>query len=203
MSNVPPTLAERLGILLRCLTQAAVNRAYWGHLSLPGPLVGRIVDRLRVIKVHLERIATLVAAGEFVPRRPSGAPRAPAAPRPWRPGPLPREYGWLLKLVPEAAGSHSGLRTMLADPELLALIEAAPGSVVRPLRSLCFMLRLPPPPILARRREPRPPRPGAPAAASAPAPQPAPAASPERPPPQAAPPQPPPPDRATAPPRPA
>jgi hypothetical protein len=83
---------------------------------------------------------------------------------------LPRKAGWLIPLVPEAAAAGSQLRHLLADPEMAALVEAAPqmGRLLRPLcRSLGVRLPpgLPPQPGAAKPRTPRQP----------PAPRPAPA----------------------------
>ena len=73
--------------------------------------------------------------------------------------PLPQKFGWLLKLVPEAVGYRSQLENLLRDPEMAALLAAAPTAMRRPLRSLCRMLGLPPPEILALPPRPKPPPP--------------------------------------------
>jgi hypothetical protein len=62
--------------------------------------------------------------------------------------------------MPEAVGYRGQLEHLLRDPDMAALIAAAPEPMGRALRPLCRMLGLPPPPILA------PPRP-APAASAA------------------------------------
>jgi len=160
----------------------------------------------------------------YRPRRPASAPGAPAQPdgaqpdgaqpdgarpgrarrpspstrSPWPPELLPATFGWLLPfLMPGQIGIRSGLQDILRDPEMIALIEAAPVSLSRPLRSLCWMLGLRPPPILA----PRPGRAARPGLAAAASPE----AGPPRSPPQAAPPpsSPPPRRRAAAEPKPA
>jgi len=56
------------------------------------------------------------------------------------PGGLPRGFGWLLPLVPqEAAGFASQLRVVLAEAEMVALLQASPQAR-RELRPLCRML---------------------------------------------------------------
>jgi hypothetical protein len=106
-------------------------------------------------------------------------------------------FGWVLPLIPpywNANGYGAALEGLLADPEMVALIEAAPVTLGRPLRSLCWMFRVKPPPILAppRRTSPGPhappPEPPPSVTADAPpiAPQPAPA--PQTPPPPQSPP---------------
>jgi hypothetical protein len=80
-------------------------------------------------------------------------------------------FGWVLPLIPpywNANGYGAALEGLLADPEMVALIEAAPVTLGRPLRSLCWMFRVKPPPILAPPKRPSS-RPTAPPAAATPA----------------------------------
>jgi hypothetical protein len=170
---VPPSAAERFDNLLSWLSKAAVQRAYLGHLSLPGLVVALILERLRGIKQRFARVADLIREGKFVRRRSS--PRRSTAARPPRPPDKRRpKFGWVAPLVPEAASCRTRLRNLLLDPEMAALIEAAPSSLGRPLRSLCWMVGLRPPPILAPPRRPRPPRPEKPPAEQPATPQPPP-----------------------------
>jgi hypothetical protein len=171
------TPAERFAITLRCLTLAVVTR---GAFGLSPRLIGLIVDRIRGIKQCFARIAARVAAGTYQPRR--FAPRRPPAirqPRP--PNRLPRSFGWLQPLVPEAVQFRAQLEHLLRDPEMAALLAAAPASLARPLRSLCRMLRVDPPAILAPILAPPPAaeksRPAPPPAAENTRPPPAPAAA--------------------------
>jgi hypothetical protein len=146
-----PTPAERFATLIRWLSGAVWTR---NHFGLPMPLIGLIIDRLREINQRFARLAARIREGRYVPRRRSGSPRSPGPPRPRPPNKLPQDFGWLLKLVPEAVGYRSQLEYLLRDEEIAALLAAAPASMARPLRSLCHMLGLRPPPIL-------PPPPGA------------------------------------------
>ena len=66
--------------------------------------------------------------------------------------------------MPQAVGYRSQLEHLLRDPEMAALLAAAPTAMRRPLRSLCRILGLPPPPILALPPRPKPPPASAPAA---------------------------------------
>jgi hypothetical protein len=50
--------------------------------------------------------------------------------------------------VPEAVGYRSQLEAPFRDPAMAAPMAAAPASLSRPLRSLCRMPGLRPPPIL-------------------------------------------------------
>jgi hypothetical protein len=149
-----------------------------------------ITSRLIGYRQRIDDIVARIRAGTYVRRRPSSKPRAPATvPRPPRPpGPVKQSFGWVLPLIPpywNANGYGAALESLLADPEMVALIQAAPVALGRPLRSLCWMLRLKPPPVLAppKRSVPRPttppapdPKPPAPAAAAPP-----PASAPPRP----------------------
>jgi len=162
----PPTLtaAERFADILWCLTQAVVTRSAFG---LSQPLINLIITRIRDAKQAFARLAARIQAGTYAPRRRSATPpRRPAVqkPRP-PPNPLARKFGWLPPLVPGAVVFGGQLDSLLRDPEMAALLAAAPVSLRRPLRSLCWMLRVDPPKILARParpaqpRTPRPPRP--------------------------------------------
>src|SRR5271167_3276302 len=150
-----PSATERFATLLRWLTQSVA--AMSGGDRLAFPLIGLIVDRIRGVKQRFADLAAQIGAGSYVPRR--TAPRGkPSARKPPQPSRLPRKFGWLLPLVPDATGFRSQLEYLLRDPEMAALLAAAPASLGRPLRSLCWMLRLPPPDILAPPKRPRPPR---------------------------------------------
>ena len=61
-------------------------------------------------------------------------------------------------MLPDAVGYRSQLEYLLRDPEMVALLAAAPASMARPIRSICWMLRVDLPEILARPKKPRPPR---------------------------------------------
>jgi hypothetical protein len=139
-----------------------------GGDRLPLPLIGLIVDRLRRIKQRFATLAARVAAGRYLPRHPATPPRRRPGQPPPPPDRLPRKFGWLLKLVPDAVGYRGQLENLLRDPDMAALLAAAPGPMGRPLRSLCRMLGFEPPPILApppsarpRTRPPHPERPPA------------------------------------------
>jgi hypothetical protein len=144
--------------------------AMMGGERLPLALIGLITDRIRRAKQLFARVAARVAAGLYIPRHRAAAPRPGQKPPP--PDRLPRNFGWLLKLVPDSVGYRSQLENLLRDPEMAALLAAAPVPMARALRPLCRMLGLPPPPILAP--PPRKPRPKRAKAAAAPQPPPRP-----------------------------
>ena len=133
-----------------------------------GPLIILICSRLRRIAGRFAGIAARLQAGRLRRRAaPSPRPAQPAArpKRPYRPRPLPQGFAWLVRLVPDAANRGSQLQHLLAEPEMAALIAAAPQSR-RLLRSLCWMLGVRPPPGLKPARSAPPATPDPPAAAA-------------------------------------
>jgi hypothetical protein len=174
-----PTPAERFAAILLWLSRAVAAR---GAAGLSGPLIILIVGRIRGINQRVARLAARIRDGRYARRR-SAPRRSPTLRRPRRPNPLPHEFGWLLQLVPEAVGYRSQLEYLLRDADMAALLAAAPAAMARPLRSLCWMLRVSPPPILAPTLASPPPAPpqAAPAAApraSPPRPHPSPSPAP-------------------------
>ena len=163
MPNPQPTAAERFARFLLHVIQGVAARSGAG---LPFPLIGLIGNRIRLIKQSIARLAARVADGTYAPRR-SGPRRESESPTPRQPSKLPQKFGWLLPLVPDAVVWRSQLESLLRDPEVVALLAAAPASLGRPLRSLCWMLCLRPPDILA------PPPRARPAKAAPPTPAPA------------------------------
>ena len=147
----PRTQAERFAGIIEGLCRAVAARG-GGRDRLAGPLVVLIWTRLRRIAAQVVALAARVEAGRHR-RYPSRRPPLrtagrPAVPRRHAPPVLPHGFAWLLPLVPcEAAGYASQLRYLLAEPEVAALVDAAP-QMRRLLRPLCRMLgvSLPPPP---------------------------------------------------------
>jgi len=189
MSVMPaPAPAARFARLIAALCAAVAARNIRpGKPGLAGPLIVAIWTRLNRMARRVTRLAARVEAGTLTPPR-----QRPAAPRHSRPRPpptgirLPRGFAWLVPLVPEIAFGARQLRVLLDDPEMQALIQAAP-QIGRTLRPLCHLLGLQPlppilhrPPLLSR----TPPR-------SAEADRPLPAAPPPGAPPRARPPRPP------------
>ena len=133
------------------------------------PLIQR---RINEIQFRFTRLAGRIATGTYKLRR--GSPRRgtiAAKPRPDSPF---RKQGWLAELLPPsiAAPLRGGLRSLLNNPEMAALIAAAPAPMARIFRPLCWALKYKAPPIPAR---PRPqPRPAAPPPAGRPAQKPTP-----------------------------
>jgi hypothetical protein len=167
------------------------GRVSWGGITRQGCIL--FFRRLSENKSRFFRIATAIRDGTYRPRRGSSAPR-PGNRRPRPPESIPQKFGWAADLLPkDEAPFRSSLVRLFQDKEMIALLDGAPVALIRPLRSICWMFKHHPPPILALPRKPKAPRPEPPQAAPAPAS--AQAAPPEPPPPQ-------PPGRATSTPRP-
>jgi hypothetical protein len=150
----PRTPTERFAAILLCVSKAVGSRTGWGlHLWV----IALIVNRIRRVKQGFFRLAARIQAGSYVPRK-ATTRRQPAERKPPRKNPLPRKFAWLLPLVPEATCYGSHLQNLLAEPEMAALMAAAPVPMRRLLGPLCHMLGVRPPPPIARPRKPRQPR---------------------------------------------
>ena len=153
----PPAAAERFTALLHQMSLAVASRTGW---ALTLQIIAHIITRISGIRQRFADLAARIAAGTYRPRRPATTPRAcpgrlPPANK------LPNRFGWLRPMIAETpafAGQFDGL---LHDPEFLALMAAAPAAMRRPIRSICWMLGVSPPPILALPPRPRPPVPPA------------------------------------------
>ena len=155
---LPRTLAEKFTAILLRLGGAVDSRRMFGPLPAPLPVVILIMARIRDIREHVRHLLTRIADGTYKRRRPSATPRhKPASRKPRQPSPLPSHVNWLEPLIPQAQPARADLFHLFQDPEMIAAMAAAPGPLRRPLRSLCRMVGLTPPPVLAL--PPRPPRP--------------------------------------------
>ncbi len=100
-----------------------------------------------------------LAAGRLprphVPRARRPSERDPKAPAP----PLPRAWAWLVRKIGyQAAGFGSQLQTLLYDPAMLTVLQAAP-TAGRTLRPFCRLLGVDLPPALRMPPRPEKPRP--------------------------------------------
>jgi hypothetical protein len=173
----PLSLSQTFGLIIGGLCAAVAKRIAADRNS--GPLIVLTVGRLRHLLARFTKLAARAEAGKLRPRTvrprrepPPGAAPPPEAP-PGHPTPdptpprqperlLPRKFGWLIRFVPyEAACFGSQLQHQFSQPEMMALIEAAPQAAGRVLRPLCWMLAIPLPPNLRlppRPRKPKPPK---------------------------------------------
>ncbi|HEX3349770.1 MAG TPA: hypothetical protein VHS58_16895 [Acetobacteraceae bacterium] len=153
----PPDAIGRFAWIMRALRDAVAAR----HRFIPQALLFLIHARLGGIAQRFAATAARVQAGTLRPPRPRATPRQPSVRRPYER--LPRRFAWLVALVPgDAVGFGLNLVQLLAEPEMQALLKAAP-QLHRILRPLCRMLAAQPspdllPPLPPRVRKPRPRR---------------------------------------------
>ncbi len=156
-------LARRFALVIDGLCGATAARIAADRSA--GPLLILIVGRLRRLAARFAALAARAQAGTLPRlRRPESGRRPPRGRQPR----LPEGFAWLIRLVPQAAGYAGQVQALLSDPQMAALLEAAPqaGRVLRPL---CRMLALPPD------AAPPPPPPIQAARAASPVPEPTPA----------------------------
>ena len=145
-----------------------------GHPALALAIATRLQRlRNRLASLHARwRAGTLRPPRQRPPRqrpprqRPAAPPRRPAAAT-GTPPTLPRSRLWLVRLVPGSGVGANYLKILLDDPEMQALIEAAPqaGRILRPFWHM--LSRDPLPPLLQPPR-PQQPRPAPPPQAAPP-----------------------------------
>ncbi len=175
---ITQTIEQAFGVIIAALCKVVAARSNartnWGTPiePLPGPLIIALWTRLMRINTRFQAVMAQIRAGTLrAPRvrRPEEAARRtarkaelaamdpPPPPRPPPPGPgpmvpLPRDFGYVIRLVPwHAAPFANHMRILLAKPEMAELIGATPR-LQRLLRPLCHMLGIeitgliPPPP---------------------------------------------------------
>ena len=113
---------------------------------------------LHRLAVRFAALAARVRAGRVVARATGRVRAAPVVQRLRLPA-LPQGFGWLARLAPSILPLRSQVCHLLGDPELAALLAAAPGAG-RILRPLCRMLGIEAgpgfPPALFQRPDPPP-----------------------------------------------
>ena len=117
-------LAQWLTLIVAALKKAAAARAGRDHAV--APLVTLLWTRLARLTARFDALVARLTAGHpAAPCRPRtrSARKAPAAGLR-----LPRSQAWLIRLLPgEAASYGCQLQALLADPQMAALLAAAPG----------------------------------------------------------------------------
>ena len=145
------TIAARLRMILLGL------RSVWGMWRLDTAIVVRVSARAGVVFGRIERMLARFRAGTLriqtlhtARKTAISKPRAPA---------LPRKFGWLVIAGKhQAAGYASQLQHLLAEPEMAALLDAAPQAR-RVLRPLCRALAIDLPWTVTPPRPPKPRKP--------------------------------------------
>ncbi len=144
----PPTLSARFALILDGLCRAVAAR-------MPRhPAAGTLLLLWGLLRRAAARFASLaerVRTG--APPRRRGVSTRTQRPRQTRDR-LPQGFAWLVRLLPDAAPYGGQLQHLLSEPEMSAMIAAAP-QFGRMLRPLCRMLGVRPtaallPPLSAR-----------------------------------------------------
>jgi len=159
-ATAPATPAERFArIIATLLAMVGARLERPGKPGLSGPLTMAIAIRLERIRNRITRFVARWQAGPLQPprKRPVRPRRQSTAAGPWASLPkLPRGRLWLVKLVPGIGVGANYLRILLDDPEMQALLAAAP-QIGRTLRPFWHMLSSDPLPPILRRPPPVPP----------------------------------------------
>ena len=138
VTDAPPSAAESFALITEGLCRVVAASHARG---VAGPVIILIWRRLRRIAARFASLTARVRSGAL----PSPVRRRRAMPRPRSPRPpsprLPRRFAWLIRLIPAVACHRSQLQHLLSDPEMAALLSAAP-QMGRLLRPLCQMLGL-------------------------------------------------------------
>jgi len=124
--------------------EAALAWAIWNRVLLLGQRLIALGERARAGRLRVrtqssppqERERARAVAVELEQQRPASK--------------LPREFGWLRRMLPETGQFAGVLSYLLRDPEVAALVERAPeaGRILRPL---CHSLGIRTPDFLRRR----------------------------------------------------
>jgi hypothetical protein len=139
-----PSVSDRFAMALEGLYGAVAGRCRSGVISVA--MIWLVCERIRRARRRVLRLLARFQAGWRPVARPAQAGRAGvvAVRVPRGNAKLPRQFGWLLALVPcEAANFASQLRGVLAEPEMMGLLAAVPRAG-HALRSVCRMLAIEP-----------------------------------------------------------
>ena len=100
------------------------------------PLTLLVQARLRRLSARFAALVARVEAGTLRPARARVTVQGSRAPRVGSPGGMPREFGWLCRLMPEG-NLYAGMleEQIRSDVELVALLAKAPqaGRLLRPV----------------------------------------------------------------------
>lgn len=147
-ADVASGLAKRLALTVEHLCRVVAARG--AKERALAPMVLLLWTRLRRMAARFEALVAHVRDGKRAPAsrpRSRGAASCPPGSRPAA-ARLPRGFGWIVRLMPEAAAFGTQLQYLLADADMPALLAAEPrlGRIFRPL---CHMLAVRPGPELA------------------------------------------------------
>lgn len=116
----------------------------------------RVWELVSRLQKRIERISARIAQGDYLgpwPRAGGFARNHGHGAPYWTREPFPRHAGWLVRRSPDFAQHGEALLRMLAEPEMLALLKAAPE--LKPgFRRLLRLLGATCPPAVARPAQP-------------------------------------------------
>ena len=149
-----PSLTDRFAWLINGLCRA-IGVGVAGR-QVEAALAWAIWNRVRALGERFIAIAERVQAGRIVGRRRVAPPRVDGEKTAARTASKPAatlrgEFGWVRRMLPETAQFAGVLYCLLRDPDLVAVVEKAPGAA-RTLRPLCHLLGVQAPEFLRRRR---------------------------------------------------
>jgi len=167
MSHAPiiSTPAERIATVFAWIL-AGARRGLANNLAkLDGPvqmMLYRLVgEKITQTRDRLIRLAERVAAGWTYQPKPYAKRKSPTRP-PRTPDPLTTGSLWLVRAAPghdTTAAAAADLRRLLEEPEIAAVLAAAPVPAWRIVRSLCWALGVRKPAVLGPSKPPKPGKP--------------------------------------------
>jgi hypothetical protein len=162
---LPNGLPDRLALIIQGICRVLTARCI-EDLSV-APLMHLAWMRLHRLSARFAALVFAVRAGRLA-SAPLGSSTMAGTRRRADPAPafseppdfpqeyvLPRGFGWLLELAPDAASYSGQVEQLLEDPEMVALLAHAPEAAGRILRPLFRMLGIPLPPALHLSRRKR------------------------------------------------
>jgi hypothetical protein len=156
MLNATASLTDRFAWLFDGLCKVIGADAH--KLRMEAALAWAIWTRVRVLGERLVALMARADAGRLRVRRAATPPASPLQGEVENgrhmvgcaPGPrLPREFGWVRRVLPQIAQFAGVLSYLLDDPAVVALVQKAPeaGRILRPL---CHLLGVTAPVFLRR-----------------------------------------------------
>jgi len=166
MSNAAstPTPIERIATVFGWIVASVRRGLATNAARLEGPvqvaLYNMINQRLNQTRDRLIRLAERLQTGWVYVPRPYAPRQIPTRP-PREPNPLTTGSHWLLRAGPgpDMGAANDQLYHLLHQPEIVAILAAAPVPAWRIVRSVCWALGVRKPAILGPSKPPKPGKP--------------------------------------------
>ncbi len=137
----PLSVADRFALALEGLRRLVASRIAGGMMA--AAMIVLVWQRLQRIEGRIGRMLARFRAGRLVVRG-EVAGRVAGVRTGGGSAGLPRGFAWLVQLIPHQAANFAGqIGAVLAEPEMVALLAAAPQAR-RVLAPLCRMLGIAP-----------------------------------------------------------